>query len=168
MFSLAAIRYADAAARLKSFSAAARECDVSQPTVSAAIADLEVKLGATLFLRGRRTLELTSTDTRLLPRIAEILGDLHALQAEISRSRLNFTIRTEDRFHSPYRRSTRADSSRPFNKHHLETRMFFYELSVVDLERRLSAGQLDVIIGCDFRRVRTHQRLKLLSDTLLL
>ncbi len=46
--------------------------------------------------------------------------------------------------------------------------MFFYELSVVDLERRLSAGQLDVIIGCDFRRVRTHQRLKLLSDTLLL
>lgn len=168
MFSLVAIRYTDAAARLKSFSAAARECGVSQPTVSAAVADLEATLGTALFLRGRRMLELTSTGTRLLPRIAEVLDAVNALQAE-SRD-LASTARSELRIgFTPLAGAARvAALLDPFTKQHPETRMFFFELSVVELESRLSAGQLDVIIGCGFRRVRTHKRLKLLSDTLVL
>lgn len=168
MFSLMALRYTDTAARLRSFSAAARECGVSQPTVSAAVAELEATLGTALFQRGRRQLELTSTGTRLLPRIAEVLGAVDALQAETRD--LASTARSELRIgFTPLVGAARvALLLDPFMKQHPETRMLFFESSVVDLERRLNAGQLDVIMGCGFRRVRTHKRLTLLSDPLVL
>lgn len=168
MFSLVALRYTDTSARLKSFSAAARECGVSQPTVSAAVAELEASLGTALFQRGRRQLELTSTGTRLLPRIAEVLGAVEALQAE-SRD-LASTARSELRIgFTPLAGASRvALLIDPFMKQHPENRMLFFESSVADLERRINSGQLDVIIGCGFRRVSTHKRLRLLSDPLVL
>lgn len=168
MFSLISLRYTGAAARLKSFSAAARECGVSQPTVSAAVAELEASLGTVLFQRGRRQLELTSTGTRLLPKIAEVLGAVEALQAETRD--LASAARSEIRIgFTPLAGASRlALLIDPFMKQHPEIRMLFFESSVADLERRLNAGQLDVIVGCGFRRVRTHKRLRLLSDPLVL
>ena len=55
------LRYFLSAARCGSFSAAARECYVAQPTVSRQIAALEQELGAPLFLRAGRHLTLTAT-----------------------------------------------------------------------------------------------------------
>ena len=82
MYSLLALRYAAAAARLKSFSAAARECGVSQPPVSSAVSELETEFGTPLFVRGARQLEVSIAGSRLLPRIAEALCAIEALQAE--------------------------------------------------------------------------------------
>jgi DNA-binding transcriptional LysR family regulator len=56
----------------------------------------------------------------------------------------------------------------PSSRQHAETRLLFFESSVVDLERRLDAGQLDVIIGCGFQRSRSRKRLRLLQDSLVL
>lgn len=47
------LRYAVAIAQCKSFQQAAKKCDVSQPTVSIAIAKVETSLGYTLFVRER-------------------------------------------------------------------------------------------------------------------
>lgn len=168
MFSFSALRYAAVAARLKSFSAAARECGVSQPTVSSAVSDLETELGTPLFVRGGRQLVVSAAGSRLLPRIAEVLGAVEALQAETRD--LASTARAELRIgFTPLAGAGRvALLLDPFGREHPETRMLFFESGVVDLERRLDAGQLDIIIGCGFQRGRSRKRLRLLQDPLVL
>ncbi|MDR9827297.1 LysR substrate-binding domain-containing protein [Vibrio sp. FNV 38] len=60
-------------ARLKNFSAAARELHTVQPTVSRHISDLENELEAKLFDRTTHQVELTPSGARLLPEALKIL-----------------------------------------------------------------------------------------------
>ena len=53
--------------RYKSFSRAAEELEISQPTISARIATLEAEIGGSLFLRGGRTLSLTGLGESFRP-----------------------------------------------------------------------------------------------------
>ncbi|MCR5865394.1 LysR family transcriptional regulator [Aquincola sp. J276] len=167
-YGLPALHYASAAARLRSFSAAAREAGVSQPTVSAAVAELEAVLGARLFLRSGRQLGLTAEGERLLPRIDAVVGAVALLQAE-SRE-LSSAARQELRIgFTPLMGAGRlALLLEPFEQRHAGVRLLFFESSVADLEQRLDAGQLDVIVGCGFRRLRTRGRARLLEDELAL
>lgn len=55
----------EAAARTGSFTRAARELNVQQPAVSASIKQLEMSLGAPLFLRAHRSVTLTHAGERL-------------------------------------------------------------------------------------------------------
>jgi DNA-binding transcriptional LysR family regulator len=167
MYSLTSLRYAEAAARLKSFSAAARECGVSQPTVSASVSELEAELGSPLFIRGGRQLEISIPGSRLFPKIVEILGAVEALESETHE--LASSARSEIRIgFTPLAGAGRvALLLEPFRRQYSDTRMLFFESGVTDLERRLDAGQLDVIIGSGFRRVRSRKRLKLLMEPLM-
>ncbi len=63
-------------ARLGSFSAAARECGLSQSQVSRIIADLEADLGARLLSRTTRAVVLTDAGAEFLARIDPILEAL--------------------------------------------------------------------------------------------
>lgn len=63
-------------ARLGSFSAAARECGLSQPQASRIIADLEAELGVRLLTRTTRAVVLTETGGEFLARIEPILAAL--------------------------------------------------------------------------------------------
>lgn len=74
----------EAAARNQSFTAAARELDVTQPAVSRSIRQLEVALGVTLFTRSHRSVDLTEAGEILfqavstgLRRILETARRLH-------------------------------------------------------------------------------------------
>lgn len=167
MYSLNALRYAEAAARLGSFSAAARECGVSQPTVSAAVADLEVQLGNALLARGGRVLTLTPAGERLLPRITAVLQTAEELRAETTV--LVSSARAELRIgFTPLVGAARlALLAEPFTRQHPGTRLVFFESSVTDLEKRLKAGQLDVIMGCGFRPAPNIRRQKLFKDHLV-
>lgn len=69
-------------ARLGSFSAAARECGLSQSQVSRIIADLETDLGARLLTRTTRAVVLTDAGAEFLSRLDPILVALE--QAEHS------------------------------------------------------------------------------------
>jgi DNA-binding transcriptional LysR family regulator len=168
MYSLPALRYAELAARLKSFSAAARECGVSQPSVSSAVADLEKALAAELFQRGGRQLELTRYGARLLPRISAVLSAVEALQSETLE--LASTARSELRIgFTPLAGAARvALLIDPYRRQHADTRVLFFESGVADLEQRLEAGQLDLIVGCGFSKRRSQKRLRLLQDPLVL
>lgn len=53
------LRYFAALAREQHFARAAVACNVSQPTLSGAIATLEAELGSRLVVRGRRFVDLT-------------------------------------------------------------------------------------------------------------
>ena len=75
------LRYAQAVARTGSFSAAAREYDVTQPALSNAIRRLEKILGARLFERNTRGARPTVFGATILPRIDAALAALDAITA---------------------------------------------------------------------------------------
>lgn len=80
-----ALRYAQAVGQTGSFSAAAREYGVTQPALSNAIATLEGRLGAELFVRSTRGASPTAFAARILPRIDATLNELDGLVAEARR-----------------------------------------------------------------------------------
>jgi molybdate transport repressor ModE-like protein len=72
-----------AVAEVGSFSAAARDLHLSQPSVSRAIAGLEAELGLELLRRGRDGVTLTEAGERLLARAQVIDGHLRRAEEEL-------------------------------------------------------------------------------------
>ena len=66
-----------------SFSKAAADLDIGQPTVSRRIQDLEAQLGADLFLRTTRALSLTEAGQSFYARARGILEAFEAAEAEV-------------------------------------------------------------------------------------
>ncbi|MBR9833595.1 MAG: LysR family transcriptional regulator, partial [Alphaproteobacteria bacterium] len=65
-----------------SFSRAAADLDMDQPTVSRRIQDLEHQLGAELFHRTTRSLSLTEAGTKFYARARDILADFEEAELE--------------------------------------------------------------------------------------
>ncbi|MBB3237822.1 hydrogen peroxide-inducible genes activator [Phyllobacterium endophyticum] len=80
MFSVRQMRYFDILANTLHFRKAAEMARISQPALSAQIAEMELLLGAPLFERTRRTVVLTDMGRRLLPRIRSILDEIRSLE----------------------------------------------------------------------------------------
>jgi LysR family hydrogen peroxide-inducible transcriptional activator len=78
-FSLRQLQYAVAVADARSFSEAARRCHVSQPSLSAQIAQLEDGLGTRLFERDRRKVLLTTMGERVVERGRRVLREIDDL-----------------------------------------------------------------------------------------
>lgn len=76
------LRYVVAVARAGSFSRAARDCHVSQPSLSQQIRKLESELGEPLFERDRRRTRLTPSGERFVVRAARILDELAEAERE--------------------------------------------------------------------------------------
>ena len=77
------LRYICAIADTGSFSRAAQKTNVSQPSLSQQIRKLEDELGARLFNRLGRTVQLTELGQAFLPRARAVLYDLEAARSEI-------------------------------------------------------------------------------------
>ena len=74
--SIGPLRAFEAVARRLSFRAAAEELHLTQPAISRQIRSLEDELGATLFLRGTRHVELTGPGAQLLQSVAPLLAQM--------------------------------------------------------------------------------------------
>jgi len=85
--SLTSLRAFEAVARLLSFSEAADELHVTQSAVSRQIKGLEDELGAALFIRGTRHVELTGHGHTLLRVVAPWLERLDAGVRQIRHAR---------------------------------------------------------------------------------
>lgn len=81
---LIALRALEAAARLKSYSRAADELNVTHGAVSQQIRRLEDELGLPLFHRRGNAMEPTAAAARMADRVGEALALLHAGVAEIT------------------------------------------------------------------------------------
>lgn len=94
-FSLRQLQYAVAVADARSFSEAAFRCRVSQPSLSAQIAQLEDGLGTRLFERDRRRVLLTTAGEQILERARIVLREVDDLVdlAQRSTDPLASTIR---------------------------------------------------------------------------
>ncbi len=78
-YSLRQLQYAVAVAEELSFRRAAERCNVSQPSLSAQLAQLEQSLGLRLFERSQRKVILTSAGRDIVERAARLLVDADAL-----------------------------------------------------------------------------------------
>src|SRR6516165_5884972 len=79
---LGQLEFAVAVADKRSFTGAAGQCHVTQPTLSNGIAQLEDELGGRLFVRTTRTVSLTPLGTHLVPYIREVLVAQAAIFSE--------------------------------------------------------------------------------------
>ena len=85
-FSLRQLQYAVAVADARSFSEAAWRCRVSQPSLSAQIAQLEDALGTRLFERDRRRVLLTTAGEQIVARARVVLREVDDLADLAQRS----------------------------------------------------------------------------------
>src|SRR5918992_2833267 len=84
MLDVTRLRVLDAVARHGSVTAAARELDYSQSSVSHHLARLEAETGAQLLQRAGRGIRLTQPGRLLADRAAEIIGRIDAADAELA------------------------------------------------------------------------------------
>lgn len=80
--------YFDALAQTLHFGRAAEMVGVTQPALSAQIAELEERLNCRLFERGSKQVFMTEEAHALKPRIERILGEIRALETAARRGRL--------------------------------------------------------------------------------
>ncbi len=76
------LRYFLAVAQTGRFTSAARQCNVSQPSLSIQIAKLEEELGGPLFERTRRGGKLTARGETFLPRAKTILEEMESARED--------------------------------------------------------------------------------------
>ncbi|MBL9173924.1 MAG: LysR family transcriptional regulator, partial [Verrucomicrobiales bacterium] len=76
------VRYVIAVARTGSFSRAAEQCHVAQPSISQQIRKLEEELGERLFDRMKREVRLTPAGEAFLPRALRILEEVEGARRE--------------------------------------------------------------------------------------
>lgn len=160
------LRYAVKVAEHGSFSAAARACGVSQPTVSGAIVDLEAQLGVRLFVRSTRKVEVTPAGQRLLSMMAAVL--LAADDVERAVEGLVTPLAPELRLgFTPLIGAARMGVlMEPFRRAEPDVRIVFQESGSSDLEGRLDLGVFDVIFGVGLGEHRSRSRTVLFSDQL--
>jgi DNA-binding transcriptional LysR family regulator len=80
------LRYFLATYETGSVSAASRRCFVAQPSISAAVAQLEDELGAPLFERHSKGVRPTGAGQRLYPLAARLIADSEAIVSSFSHS----------------------------------------------------------------------------------
>jgi DNA-binding transcriptional LysR family regulator len=160
------MRYIEAVDRLRSFSAAAKELGISQPSVSNAIAAFETEIGVTLFDRTTRGVEPTVSGRVIIESIRSVLQ---------STSRLEKCVQV---MHEPERKTLRLAFSpavesnivlglaAQYSRSLPDVELVFKECTVDDLEERVGNQTVDVIFAP--RNVaREHWKCcKLYSDTL--
>ncbi len=81
------LEYFEALAETLHFGRAAVLVGVTQPALSAQVAEMELRLGCRLFERGGRSVSLTQEAQALRPRIERLLADLRDLESSASSGR---------------------------------------------------------------------------------
>jgi DNA-binding transcriptional LysR family regulator len=153
---LAVLRYTSEVARRGSFTAAARECGVSQPTVSNAIADLEDALGVRLFERSTKRLAATPAGDRLVPLVQGIVSAVAELEREARAIKAPEKKLLRIGF-SPLVGAQRLGLLfEPFVRQIDGLEIVYKECAQDDMESRIDAGAVDVVCGVGL--AKAHQR----------
>lgn len=116
----------EAAARTGSFTIAARELNVQQPSVSMAIKQLEGSLGVMLFQRSHRKIALTNAGSRLFSDVTRAFEQLEQSAASIRQSASNDHVT--------------LSASSAFNNYWLLPRIGSFQQQFPDIDLRLQSS----------------------------
>ncbi len=164
MVTFRSLEQAERVAALGSFSAAAKELGVRQPTVSATISDLENELNVRLFTRSRTGVELTEAGREMIPAMLKVL------QAVSAMTRLAGQFTPQDSFRvgiTPVVGIRRVVELLEGFQQQVPTVTFsFREVSNAVLEQHLAAGSIDVAFASGLRRTKETSRHVVFNDRL--
>lgn len=135
--------YLDALAREKHFRRAAEACHVSQPTLSAAIVQLEEELGVLIVERGRRFQGLTKEGEVVLAHARRILAEADLMKASIAELRegLSGRIRLGA---IPTALPMIAHITAPFSARYPAVSLTVLSLTSQEIQARIDDFELDV------------------------
>lgn len=163
---LVQLQYAKVVAETGSFSAAARACGVSQPTISNAISELESEWGAKLFKRSTRRVELSAFGRGILRHIEGMLNTAQELEQEV-KVLVNPRHKLLRVAFSPVIDSRRLMALfEPFKQGRPDLDIYYKECNAGELEARLDSEQVDVICGIRLRASASRKRQVLYRDVL--
>jgi DNA-binding transcriptional LysR family regulator len=144
---LSQLRFASAVASTGSFTAAAAQCCVTQPTLSNGVAQLENELGERLFLRTTRKVSLTPFGLHVVPYLDEVLRAqaslIHQTRAFLSPGKRLIRIGTSPLVSA----NLLALMLEPFRLGNPEVDVVLREMNMTDLYRMLDEGLLDFVFG---------------------
>ena len=142
------LRYFRAVAEAGSFTRAAAEIGLTQPTLSQQIAQLERELGVGLITRGKREWRLTQAGELVLQYSRRVLGDLASLRSSLNdlsgmrRGSLCLGV-------LPVLAQDLLPLALPkFHQAHPEIRVTVLEMTVDQMAKALAQGGIDAGIGC--------------------
>jgi len=140
------LRYFLAVAQTGRFTAAARACNVSQPSLSIQVAKLEEELGGPLFERTRKGGKLTGRGETFLPRAKAILAEMESAR-EDAKAQSGLTLGKVSLGCMP---TTGAHLLPPiltaFRKAHPKIQVHLKEESSPDLAGDLEQGEIELAI----------------------
>jgi len=140
------LEFAREIARSGSFSAAADLCSATQPTLSNAVAQLEEELGAKIFARTTRNVELTPFGEYILPYLSAVLD---------ARSEM---VKATEAYLNPDHKVLRIGLSplvdmqllnevlAPYRSENPKVTIYFKECLLDDLSSRLDHGSVDIAV----------------------
>src|SRR5262245_14417694 len=162
------LAYVEAVGRHLHFTRAARELHVAQPSVSQQIRKLEEELGAPLFHRGRRGVELTEAGRLFLPHARAVLQEVTAGRTEVQE--LSALRRGTLRVGAPPSVGTHAFPAvlAAFSRRYPGIALVFREEGSLALGRRLVEGELDLAVVIEPVRHPALTTEPLLEERLLL
>jgi len=161
------LRYFLAVAQTGRFTSAARQCNVSQPSLSIQIAKLEDELGGVLFERGKKQAKLTARGEVFLPRAKAILEQMESAK-EDAKALSGLTLGKVTLGCMP---TTGAHLLPPiltaFRKGYPKIEVHLKEESSPDLARDLEIGEIELAImdeagirpGLDHQTILTEELL---------
>jgi DNA-binding transcriptional LysR family regulator len=137
------LKYLTALAREKHFGRAAAACHVSQPTLSAAVRQLEEDLGVPIVERGQRFKGLTAEGKRVIEWAHRILADCDALHQDLSQARDGLAGRL--RLGAiPAALPAVSLVTAPFSAAHPGVSITILSQSSIEIQRALDAFEIDI------------------------
>ena len=151
------MQYFLAVTREGNISAAAQSLNLSQPSLSRQLKDLEEELGAKLFIRGNRRIELTEEGLILRKRAGEIMQLVELTESEISEVKNNISGTLSIGAGESLSMHRITEVFRRLKENYPDIRLNVVSGDTEDLQDRLDRGLLDfALIFTDFDRNTYH------------
>ena len=151
------LQYFLAVTREGNISAAAQSLNLSQPSLSRQLKDLEEELGAKLFIRGNRRIELTEEGLILRKRAGEIMQLVELTESEISEVKNNISGTLSIGAGESLSMHRITEVFRRLKEKYPDIRLNVVSGDTEDLQDRLDRGLLDfALIFTDFDRNTYH------------
>ena len=141
------MQYLVAIADTGKFGEAAKATNVSQPSMSAQIAEMEAQLGAVLIERGRQQAFLTPIGEEVVRRARLILRDAEDLKSVVRADAQDLTGRIRLGVLPTIGAYLLPSVTRHLHLEHPELRLIVREERTIDLERHLHDGLFDTVIS---------------------
>lgn len=150
------MQYLVAIADTGKFGDAARAVNVSQPSLSAQVAEMEASLGVQLVERSRRGAMLTVAGEELVRRARNILREVEDLKAVAKFGRAELSGRLRLGVLPTVGPYLLPSASRELHKRFPDLRLSVREERTVDLDEHLQAGEFDTIISSAIDHENVH------------